>query len=150
VITFTVYGVPVPQGSKVPVKNKAGRIVGSRESNDARLRPWRQEVANGAEIAAREVGCLDGPLSLNVTFRFPMPKSASKVDRVRGWRPKSTTPDADKLLRAVGDALKAGGLVADDARFAFIRLQKIEVLDAWTGAEISVGPFEMPRMEVVA
>lgn len=149
-ITFTVYGIPVPQGSKVPVKNAVGRIVGSRESNASRLRPWRQEVADGAQAMADKHGCLDGPLKLVVTFRFPMPKSAPKVDRVRGWRPKSTTPDADKILRAVGDAMKAGGLVVDDARFADIHVRKVEVFNEWTGAEISVGLFVLPRLEVVA
>ena len=135
---FQVYGVPVPQGSKTPVKNKQGRIVGSREANDKTLRPWRQELADAARRMASIAGCLDGPIRLRVTFRFPMPASAPKRARDRGWRMKWVMPDQDKLVRAIGDGLKAGGLIKDDARICDTRMRKIEVWDDWTGAEIAL------------
>ena len=49
-----------------------------------------------------------------------MPASAKKSERLTGWRPKISAPDLDKLVRSVGDSLKEGGLIKDDARFAYI------------------------------
>jgi Holliday junction resolvase RusA-like endonuclease len=80
---------------------------------------------------------MDGPLSLDVVFRAPMPASRSKAIRAAGrwWKP--TAPDLDKLVRSVGDSLTASGLIKDDARIVALRAMKIEV-DGWTGATISV------------
>ena len=138
-IEFRVLGVPVPQGSKSRGVTKTGRAY-TRESGAERLRPWRSDVAGHAEIEAATHGCLAGPLTLDVLFRFPMSKSALKADRERGWMPRAKNPDTDKLLRAIGDALTAGGLVKDDNLFVDIRVRKIDVWEAWTGAVIRVGP----------
>ena len=51
----------------------------------------------------------DGPLYVDVTFWMPRPQ-----------RPKyslpAVKPDADKLCRALGDAMTTSGLIKDDAR----------------------------------
>lgn len=80
---------------------------------------------------------MDGPLSLDVVFRAPMPASRSKAIRAAGrwWKP--TAPDLDKLVRSVGDSLTASGLIKDDARIVALRAMKWEV-DGWTGATITV------------
>jgi Holliday junction resolvase RusA-like endonuclease len=133
-IQFCVLGNPAPQGSKKIVPTAAGaRLI---EVNDARKKQWRTAVAE----AARDTHSgppLVGPLELTVTFRFPMPKSRRKADQARGWCWKTSAPDSDKLLRAVGDALKIGGLVHDDALFVDTHVQKIEVT-GWIGADIQV------------
>lgn len=139
IIEFKVYGLPAPQGSKTAIRNKASKVVGSRESSKA-VAPWRQELAGKAREYVAEHGCLDGPLVLDVVFRFPMGSSARKADRERGWAPKSTMPDYDKLARAVGDSLKSAGLIKDDARIVDARIRKVDVWESWTGAEIRVGP----------
>ena len=66
-----------------------------------------------------------------------MPKSRPAAARRRGWAHKTTAPDLDKLLRAVGDSLQAGGLIADDAAIASITATKIETT-SWTGAVVTI------------
>lgn len=140
-VHFYVLGQPSPQaGTKtVPVRSPSGGTVYRKISEGgAGLASWRQEVAQAARARAEECGCLDGPLSLDVVFRFSMPASRPRWAKVQGVVPKDTAPDLDKLLRAVGDSLKAGGLVRDDARIASITATKVEVWEQWTGASITL------------
>ena len=68
------------------------------------------------------------PLRLDVEFRFTMPKSRKKADRDRGWAYKVTKPDLDKLIRAIGDALEASGVITSDAQIVDIRAEKLELI----------------------
>ena len=138
-VTFDVYGSAQPQGSKTKMPNGAMLEGGTAELR-ANRRNWRSAVAAAAadaladQLAGRQ---MDGPLSLDVVFRAPMPASRSKAIRVAGrwWKP--TAPDLDKLVRSVGDSLTASGLIKDDARIVALRAMKWEV-DGWTGATITV------------
>lgn len=138
-VEFTVYGLPVPQaGTKsVPAgKTRDGKQIFRHISEGGKdLKPWRQSVSEAARKEA-EAGVLRGALLLDVTFRFPMP--ASRPKSLRPWSYKTTKPDTDKLLRAIGDSCKEGGLVSDDAEFAVVRGTKLEVWDSWTGAVVVV------------
>ena len=69
---------------------------------------------------------------------FAMPGNVRAAERRAGWRWKSTAPDGDKCLRLICDALQAGGLVRDDARFADVHATKIETVDGPTGAHITI------------
>ena len=101
-------GECIPQGSK-SVNRKTGHMF---EAN-GRLKAWRK----GAGVALDQyIGTwfgawepYDGPLFVDVTFWMPRPK-----------RPKyslpAVKPDADKLCRALGDAMTTSGLIRDDAR----------------------------------
>ena len=133
-VSFDVIGLPAAQGSKKHVGN--GVMV---ESSKA-LRPWRDSVT-AAAMAAHSGPALDGALYLDVVFRFPCPTSRSKSHRVAAASPggalKTTAPDLDKLVRAVGDALTHAGVIADDARICSIATEKVEVT-GWTGAHIEV------------
>lgn len=128
---FEVIGLPAPQGSKRHVGN------GIMRESSKNLAPWRDAVAHAARDIAGDSLPLAGPLRLVVHFRFPMPKSRRAAVRAAGWAPKTSAPDLDKLVRSTGDALKAGGLIGDDALFAEITATKSEVI-GWTGAEITV------------
>jgi len=136
-VSFEVAGMPAPQGSKTRMPNGAiieGRDKGQRE----RHKNWRSAVADTARAIASlrdVVAPLDGPLHVTVTYRFPMPKSRSKVVREAGRAWKTSAPDIDKLDRATFDGLVAGGLIRDDAIIAEGEHRKIEVV-GWTGAEI--------------
>lgn len=77
------------------------------ESSSVRLRPWMDVVALVAR-AARPV-CLDGPVRLDVEFVLRRPRRTKYADAPYG------TPDLDKLVRAVGDAL-TGIAWVDDAQ----------------------------------
>jgi crossover junction endodeoxyribonuclease RusA len=118
-VTFTVSGmVPAPQGSKRALG--PGRMIESCK----RLKPWRALVTSTAE--ALGVGIIPGPVSLSVTFMMPRPKyhytgKGALSSRATAW--PAVKPDADKLLRAVGDAL-TGTLIEDDARVVNIAGQK--------------------------
>ena len=133
-LNLRVVGVPAPQGSKKHV----GRGIMVEASK--KVAPWREAVAAAGqrEMEVRGLASpLDGPLHLAVTFRLPMPKSRPKRDHVRGWKWSTKTPDLDKLLRSTCDALKMGGVIADDARICQISAEKIEA-GSWTGMELTI------------
>lgn len=136
-VVFDVVGTPKPQGSM-----KAFAVGGharQKPSGGLEFAAWRNAVSEAARHHAETVGTLDGPLRLNVLFRFEMPKSRSKAAHTAGRAPKTTAPDLDKLVRAVGDALTASKLIRDDSLFVVITAEKIETTE-WTGATIVVGP----------
>lgn len=135
-VTFDVIGIPAPQGSKrAYVVRGHGVIV---DDNKEHVSAWRDSVAEKARETFLKFGQFDGALCLRVVFVFPLPKSRGLGVRRIGMAWKSTKPDASKLLRAVEDALTAGGLIADDARIAMLQVSKLEVDNAWSGATISV------------
>lgn len=122
-IWFEVPGIPAPQGSKRHVGG--GRMVESSRS----LPEWRASVAWSARAAHGSRAPLDGPLSAELTFTFPIPASRSKHVREHGgWR--TVKPDLDKLCRAVFDALTDAGVIADDARIVQLAALKQELSSA--------------------
>ncbi len=136
---FRVYGTPRPQGSKraIPVANSGKPIV--VESNAKSHAVWRNAVSAEAHKVAEELdGPLDGPLGLEVTFRFPMPASRKAAIRRVGLAHKVSAPDTSKLIRSVEDSMQAAGLIVDDARFATVFATKVEIVDGWTGCEITI------------
>jgi Holliday junction resolvase RusA-like endonuclease len=137
-IQFEVIGHPSPQGSKhaFVVQGKARM----KDMGGMKAVAWRDSVASAAAGLALEHGQLTGPLKLTVVFRFPMPKSRTKAAHTAGWGWKDTAPDTDKLLRSLGDAMQAGGLISDDARICVTSASKLEVSGGWTGAEITLTP----------
>ena len=100
-------GTPIPQGSKSVTRT------GIMFEANNRLKPWRETMSNAFTAwTATFQGTwepFDGPLAVDVTFWMPRPQ-----------RPKyslpAVKPDADKLCRALGDAMTTSGLIADDAR----------------------------------
>ncbi len=140
-VQFTVLGVPAPQGSKNSFKTKNGRTVVAEQSSN--LPAWRQAVSREAKELRDAVGItLDGPLRLDVEFRFAMPKSAPAWAKAQGLLLHTSPPDSDKLVRGVGDACKDAGLITDDARFAITCATKIAVWNAWTGAVIRISQLD--------
>jgi Holliday junction resolvase RusA-like endonuclease len=132
---ITVYGTPLPQGSK------SGRVVNGKAiltegfgDGPKRKRAWREAVAEAARAWVRDAGSpapLDGPVHLRVHFFLARPKSA----------PKSVTrpfrkPDLSKLVRAVEDSL-SGLLYVDDARIVDLGASK-SFTDSVPCCEISV------------
>lgn len=122
-VEITVTGTPVPQGSKTRTK------WGVREDNP-QTAPWRATVAAaGAEVMG-EREPLTGPICLDVQFVFPRPRShygtGRNADRLRPSAPilHAVRPDADKLLRAIGDAL-TGIVWRDDAQIVIVSATKL-------------------------
>lgn len=134
VASFTVMGLPAPQGSKTRMPNGA-LVEGRTTAGRARHQSWRSAVV---EAAAKEAGGrppLDGPLILHVILRVPMPRSRPKRVLAAGMAPSTVKPDLDKLIRGVLDGMVQGGLIVDDARVCQIEAEKVEVI-GWTGAQV--------------
>ena len=108
-VSFRVYGVPVPQGSKNVYR---GRLV---EAQGKKLKDWREAVKKAAEDNyQREL--IEGPVELQVIFYITKPKTVK--------REFPTVPaDLDKLIRAIGDAL-SGRVYKDDSQIISITADK--------------------------
>lgn len=121
-IEFTVFGTPVPQGSmKAFYVKKLGRAV--LTSDNAKLKPWRQELALCAKAAMADFDATKierpGGVMIAAVFYFARPKSLKKSVSV-----KSTKPDVDKLLRSLGDSL-TGICYDDDSQICETYVKKI-------------------------
>lgn len=148
-VEFEVIGVPCPQGSMKAFAVGGRAMV--KPSGGLKFAQWRNAVAQaGHDLVvtragewAAEVGGgdfefpLDGALGLSVEFRFPMPAGRPKAVREYGRAWKTTAPDTDKLIRCIGDALTASGLITDDARFVAVEATKVETT-GWTGAIVTI------------
>jgi len=135
-ITLTAHGRPTAQGGMRAVPTARGtRLV---TAGGVGLRDWRTTLAAAAAEQAAIHGCQTMPLEVGIVFRFPMPKSAPKLDQAHGIRLRARTPDLDKLVRAVFDSLTAGGLIADDALVAVLHASKVDVWQQWTGALVTL------------
>lgn len=109
-ISFVVYGLPGPQGSKSFKGMRGGRAVMVESS--AKVKPWRECVHFTAIAARAGMQPLDAPLRLHMVFTLPKPVSAPK--RRQTWPMR--TPDLSKLARSTEDALTTAGVWRDDAR----------------------------------
>jgi len=103
--TFRVIGEPIPQGS---IRGFARGAKVSLTSDNPKLHSWRDCI--GWEARKHFTELLPGPIQLTAVFLLSRPKSV----------PKSRTyptvkPDADKLARALFDAL-TGVAWVDDAQ----------------------------------
>lgn len=117
-VSFTVYGVAAPAGSKTTGVSKAGtRFV--RDSNPA-SQHWKTEVkaTAGKIMAESETGLLEGPLGMILRFYRPRPKSHyGAKGNVKDSAPGFPTgrPDSTKLTRGVEDAM-TGIVYRDDSQ----------------------------------
>jgi crossover junction endodeoxyribonuclease RusA len=121
-------GRPAPQGSKRHVGN--GVLV---ESSKA-LAPWRTLVAWSAAQHWREAPLL-GAVWVQLQFVMPRPLSTPK----KATPPAIKKPDADKLTRAIFDAL-SGVCWKDDSQIVDLHASKrLAELDELPGVQIDIG-----------
>lgn len=118
VITFSVAGKPIPQGSK------SGRILKGRvqlfEQNDAARRRWRKAIADVAE-QHRVTEIRQAPVRVRLTFFLGDPPKGIPADC---WAPVRRG-DADKLTRTVLDSLVDAKCIVDDAQVADLHVRKV-------------------------
>ena len=112
-VDFFIPGIPVQQGSKSGFSRMNSKSVQMTDQNAKKLKPWRHTVATHADRGVT----FDCPVHVELTFVMPKPK------RPR-WTTPAVKPDLDKLVRAVGDGLTDGGLIADDARIVSLLTKK--------------------------
>lgn len=135
-IELEVVGIPQPQGSKTAFV-RGGRAVlveGRRGPARENFHSWREAVAQAGRDWQHDHGTplLDEPLSVDITFRLPRPKSAPK----RRLHPDGR-PDIDKLGRAVLDAI-TGVLIINDSRVVELNTRKQFAVDGPPGASITI------------
>lgn len=128
-------GTPVQQGSKkgYPVKSKAtGKIRAVIvDDNSKELKSWRRNALD--ELGAVHPGISHvvpifaryEPVALRVLLVFPLRLSDKRASAAGELIWHTTTPDADKCLRAVCDVLTAGGVWHDDNQLCSLRLSAI-------------------------
>lgn len=126
-IAITIYGTPIPQGSKVA--NRYGN--GVRDANAAKLTPWRKQVRDEAEDVWRYRDTIRGPVRLWARFSFTRPKSHYRTGRNAALvmdnaptHPGRLEGDLDKLVRAVCDALTDAQVWTDDTLLVDLRARK--------------------------
>lgn len=135
-VSFTVPGIPAPQGSKSPYGG---------ESNP-NTKPWRATVTWHAQQARNGHGVITAPVGLSAVFTFPRPKSHYRTGKwAAELRPdapkfKASKPDIDKLLRALCDGITDSGLWRDDAQVATVVATKTYMGDP--GVFVEIVPFE--------
>ena len=119
VFTCTVYGDPIPQGSKTCGIRGGKAIMWDDNKN---LGWWRDHVEVVARARTRATARatrtpwapMTGPLQ--VVLLFALPKPARAPVRTRTWPAGRGVGDLDKLTRAVFDALEAAGVMTNDAQ----------------------------------
>jgi Holliday junction resolvase RusA-like endonuclease len=121
-IEFTVVGMPQQRGSKSShvIRNGRGELVkrpdGSpvvvmRDQNDSKSQPWMDAVKYQASKSMAGKPLIAGAVELRVTFYFPRPVghfgTGRNAGQLRSGAPSHHTisPDLDKLVRCLGDAL---------------------------------------------
>lgn len=135
-ISFTAIGKPEPQGSaRAFVPKGWSRAVIT--SDNPKNKNWRATVHIAARKAlkAAKGQLFDGPVKVSAIFYLPRPKA------LKGEKPHTTRPDADKLTRSILDAM-TGVLYADDGQVVELDISKrYALVGDLPGADISVSEF---------
>jgi crossover junction endodeoxyribonuclease RusA len=119
-IQFTVHGTPAPMGSKKAfyVPNLKRAVL--TDTNPKKRKAWAAAVSATAALEMRGRELIRTPVQLRVSFFFARPQSHYGTGRNAGHLKDSApmfhsqSPDLDKLIRCLGDALS--GIVIHDDR----------------------------------
>lgn len=123
-IQVFVPGIPQPQGSKQAFRR--GNKIVIVEANK-KLPDWRRAVREGLEAANVACEPIPAPVSLEVIFFLPRPKTVRRLF-------PSTKPDLDKLVRAINDSATDAGVLEDDSQVVEIVANKV-----YADAELPAG-----------
>ncbi len=132
-VEFTVRGLPTPQGNaRAFIVGRGGpkaRAILATDSNrpNTPIGAWRSAIRNEAQRAMGDRDLFAVPLSIEVEFLMPRPKSHYRSDgaTVKPNAPRwhSGRGDIDKHLRSALDAMTAVVYV-DDGLVAVVRASK--------------------------
>jgi crossover junction endodeoxyribonuclease RusA len=120
-VAFDVLGIPAPQGSK-SFKGFAGNGRAILVESSKKLKPWRERGTLFARQAMADAGHsapFGGPVTVDLAFVMPRPKSAPKSRVIAAVK----RPDIDKLARGCLDFL-TGTCVADDSQVVGLKASK--------------------------
>ena len=114
------YGLPRPKGSwKCVGRGGTHRLVEQRPAGD-----WRRIVVDAGKLLSAHIGRrLDGPLTVELVFTVPLPKSVKP--EARPWPALAGgVGDIDKLARSVLDSLTDAGVWTDDGQIVDLHAVK--------------------------
>ena len=121
ILEFVVDGRAIPKGSM-------RHVGGGRMVDQTNVRPWMRAVGAAAIVAANSTGLwqITTPVEVEVCAYFSRPANQYRTGRYAGLLRDDAPPvpctraqgDADKLVRAVLDALEQAGVLADDSLVA--------------------------------
>ena len=117
-IQFIVYGKPAQMGSKKAFVRGGRAII--TDDNSEKRRQWANAVSSVAAEVMRGRDLISSPVRLRALFYFRRPNShygsGRNATTLKSSAPElhSQTPDLDKLIRCLGDAL-TGIVFRDDA-----------------------------------
>lgn len=132
-LLVTIEGRPAPQGSKSYRGNQ--RFVEASKY----LPAWRKAIVQAIKIEIEESQTLskfDTPVKVNIDFFIERPKNPK-------FAYPGTTPDLDKLVRGVFDAVTQSGVWTDDC--LVVQLQAREL---WTGTSTDSYPVSGCRLYI--
>lgn len=137
------YATGIPKGQPRPRAFSRGGH--ARVFSPGTAESWKSDIAS----AAREklpAEPLKGPISLDVTFYFPRPKSHYTKKGLRPDAPKWHTgkPDRDNLEKAVLDCLTTLRMWDDDAQVCTGCVRKVYNDTQFPGAMIRIQPAPKP------
>lgn len=133
-LDFFVPGIPQPQGSKRGFVTATGKV--NMVESAAGVRPWRSDVKVFASDAMSGHSLLTGPVFLHCDFVMKRPLSTPKT---KPTPPATKKPDLDKLLRAIGDALKGTVYAEDSLIVEMVGTKRIAEDGEQPGVHINVG-----------
>ncbi len=144
-VTFFAEGTPRPKGSKKAFTPKgwARPILVEVSKGEG---SWRATVAKTAADAMRaaQLAPIEGPVRLKLEFYEPRPKGHfGKKGLKPNAQPRPTkAPDADKLMRSIGDALNKV-CWRDDAQVCCAEIHKLYTDDTqpFGGVRVTVAPW---------
>ena len=117
-IQFVVYGKPAQMGSKKAFVRGGRAII--TDDNSEKRKQWANAVSTAAAESMRGRDLISSPVILRAAFYFRRPNShygsGRNATTLKASAPElhSQTPDLDKLIRCLGDAL-TGIVFRDDA-----------------------------------
>ena len=123
--SFVVLGAPAPKGSMVAFMGKHGLVT---KHDSTRLAAWTRAVGWAARAARVPLAPAGTPVRIAVTFQFAQPKRPVREH-------PTVRPDADKLARALLDAL-TGVAYEDDSQVVRLEIFKVYGPDAQTTVQV--------------
>lgn len=127
-VSFTVYGKPAQMGSKKAFVRGGRAII--TDDNSQKRKQWANAVASVAAEAMARGDLITGPVWLRAVFCFARPKShfgsGKNSDVLKESAPQkhAQTPDLDKLLRCLCDAL-TGVVFRDDSQVCHVVCSRV-------------------------
>ena len=143
-ISFFVAGKPQTKGSMI-VRHRHGTAGGRcacknwvTEMAGGRLEEWTTLVASYAARAMRGAPALTGPVKVSMWFIFDRPASHTAAQRKSPYVAVRKRYDADKLARAVNDALTQAAVWEDDSQAVIIYVEKLYADAAASRAGVTI------------